>query len=121
MEIEVFVKPVNNTYEVQVGLSREPGSLTPVEVAAFLNFGEPLVDCGGSFDNDAGCAYTLPTDQRLFPSQFPVKQIFSLVDFGDAAIRANLYYTTLQTRLAAARTTQTNKTTGTVGHFVTSV
>jgi hypothetical protein len=121
MEIETRIDQCDNAYSVQIGLANCPeDALTPVERQAFQAFGEPVVDVGGSFSGE-DLSFTLPSDQRRFPSQFPVKQVFSLADNSDANARAVLYQTTIQARLVAARNTQTEKSDGTVGRFVTTL
>lgn len=122
MQIEVYIRPLNNLFEVQIGLAGTPEeALTPVEREAFRNFGEPVVDCGGEFDDGDGLVFNLPTDERRFPSQFPVKQLFSLEDNADANDRAVLYRTTIEQRLVTARDEQTDKVTGTSGRFVNTL
>lgn len=122
MQIEVYIRPLNNLFEVQIGLAGTPEEgLTPVEREAFRNFGEPLIECGGDFDDGDGLTFSLPSDARRFPSQFPVKQLFSLSDEADANDRAVLYRTTIETRLVTARDAQTQKITGVSGRFITSL
>ena len=46
------------------------------------------MECGGTITGDV--TFTLPGNPRSFPSQFPVKALFSLEDYPtDAATRAS--------------------------------
>jgi hypothetical protein len=122
MEIDVRIDLINNVYHVQVGLTDSASGkpLTPVEAEAFQRFGEPLVQIGGTFT--AGeLSFTLPADARRLPSQFPVKQAFSLDDYpDDAGDRATAFRNTMETRLIAARDAALAETPGVTGHFVTA-
>jgi hypothetical protein len=121
MQIESTNYLVDGRYEVQIGLAKPlDTALTPVEKQAFDTFGEPVVDCGGTFTTE-GLTFTLPTDQRWFPSQFPVKQVFALADHSDANARAQLFRSTIQTRLVAARDAQIALSPGTTGRTVSTL
>jgi len=117
MEIESKIRLVNNAYSVELDLA--DGGLTPVELQAIRNYGEPVVSAGGLFDDGAGLTYTLPDDDRKFPSQFPVKYTFSLADYpSDANDRAVLFRQTMKTRIDAAVTAIRALDEGTTGHEI---
>ena len=120
MEIDVRIDLVNRVYHVQVGLTGAPGTpLTPAESDAFLKFGEPQVQIGGTF-TQGELTFDLPADARALPSQFPIKQSFSLDDNEDAGARATLFRNTMETRLVAARDAKLALSPGVTGHFVTT-
>ena len=103
MEIESHIRLVNNAYSSEIDLA--DGGLTPVEAEAISHYGEPVIEAGGLFDDGGGLSYTLAADDRKFPSQFPVKAIFSNADFPtDANDRAVLYRDEIIIRLDAAVT-----------------
>ena len=88
---------------------------TPAEQEALTNFGEPTIACGGTFTL-GDLTYTLAENDRLFPSQFPVKQTFSTEDYpDDANERATLWRNTIKTRLENAVAALRSLAPGTVG------
>ena len=127
MKINSSVEIVNDTYIAAVGVL----GLTPVEQLAVDQFGEPVVDVGGSFSGSltrpgAGSpttvAYVLPSKQYSLPSTFPVNQPFSLLDFpDDADVRAEVYRQTILTRIASARTAILARAAYFVGETVTTI
>lgn len=114
MEISSTIRPVNNVYHSEVSLGE--GGLTPVELEALQNFGAPSVECGLGFGTTGTTGatgtntyFTLAANSRVFPTQFPVKQSFSLLDYPvgttappNAAVRADTWRDTIISRITAA-------------------
>lgn len=116
MELNCDVRLTGGVYHVEIGLG-SVAPLSPVEQEALQRFGEPVVECGGTF-GEGDSSFTLPAVQRRLPSQFPVKQMFSLADFEDANARAVLFRDTMITRLTAVRTALLARDPGYTGHSV---
>ena len=102
MNITTTVGLADGIYSVDISTGSDV--FTPIEQDAVSRFGEPLIECGGTFTLDA-LNYTLDSLTRYFPSQFPVRQRFSIADHGDAYDRATLWKTTILTRIVTAITT----------------
>lgn len=116
MEIETKKELISGIYHCTVDLHNDEEGLTSAEADAIANYGEPTVDVGGSFDDGAGLTYTLDDNDKSFPSQFPAKETFSTVDFpSDASARADLWISTVKTRLTTAMQTLRGKSVGTIG------
>ena len=105
-------------YSVDISLA--PNGFTPVELEAIQKFGEPLITCGGTFSQE-GLTYTLPTNDKYFPSQFPVKQRFSLSDFEDAYTRAILWKDTVKTAISNAVINKRGMTVELVGEEIVNI
>jgi hypothetical protein len=110
MKIYSNIEIVNDAYVAQVGIQ----AVSPTEQEALDRFGEPAVDVGGSFTGSltrpgdvspTAVAFILPSKQYYLPSTFPVQQTFSLADFEDADVRAEVYRQTIVVRIGSARTT----------------
>lgn len=108
MKLEFSNTLVGNVYHVEIGVA----GLTPEEQAAVNRFGEPVIDFGGSFTGSATrpgdnvatyVTYSLPARERRILSQTPVKQVFSLDDFEDADIRAQVWLSRNKNLLFMAR------------------
>jgi hypothetical protein len=111
MEIRSTIRLTNNLYQAEVSLSEN--GLTPVETEAISYFGQPSIECGGGFGTTGTTGATgtntyfnLPSNPKLFPANFPVKQSFSLLDYPvgttappNAAQRADVWRDTVVTRL----------------------
>lgn len=114
MEIKSTIRLSNNLYQVEVMLGEN--GLTPVETEAVSYFGQPSIECGGTFGTTGTTGATgtntyfvLPANAKLFPSNFPVKQSFSLLDFPvgttappNAAQRADIWRDTVVSRVTTA-------------------
>jgi hypothetical protein len=112
MQLETTIRLSSGVYHSEVTLL----SFTPVEEEAINNFGAPTVECGAAFGVTGSTGATgtntyfeLPANSRAFPTQFPVKQSFSLADYPvgtsgppNAAVRANVWKSTIVTRITAA-------------------
>ena len=106
MQIHSSITLINNVYHVQVGPRALDGmglsAFTPVEQEALAKVGEPVVACGGTFTTE-GLEFTMDADDRYFPSQFPVKKLFSVDDYDDDAPgMAVLFRDTIKTRMTTA-------------------
>lgn len=101
MDIKSTIRLTNNVYHAEIDLYE----LTLVEQDVINKFGEPTIDCGGSFDDQMGLTFTLDTDERKFPSQFPCKKSWDRADYpSDADDRAALWRDTIKTRIDTAVT-----------------
>lgn len=120
MELERSIRLVNNAYHAEVNLARD--GLTPVEAEAVSNYGEPTIEAGGTFDDGVDLTYDLPADDRRFPSQFPVKAVFSRSDYpDDANARAVLWYNTIRDRIEAAVEALRAIPSGTTGRDISNI
>jgi hypothetical protein len=121
MEIKSTIRLVNDLYHSEISLN--DNGLTPVEIEAINNFGAPSVECGGSFGTTGTTGATgtntyfyLPANPKFFPTNFPIKQSFSLLDYPvgttyppNAAQRADLWRDTIVTRTTSAMIEQRAK------------
>jgi len=114
METIATIRLVNNAYHVEVNLADE--GLTPVEKEVIAQYGEPVIAAGGTFNDGVSLSYDLNANDRKFPSQFPVKAIFSRADYpSDANARAVLFRDQIRSRIDTAITALRNNSAGTVG------
>jgi len=102
MNITTTVGLSGGIYSVDISTGADV--FTPIEQDAVSRFGEPLIECGGTFTLDA-LNYTLDSLTRYFPSQFPIRQRFSIADNANAYDRATLWKNTILTRIVSAITT----------------
>lgn len=112
MQIESTIRLSNNAYHSEVSLI----SLTPVEEEAINHVGAPTVECGGAFGTTGTTGATgtntyfeLDSNSRAFPTQFPVKYSFSLLDYPvgttappNAATRADVWRDAIISRVTTA-------------------
>jgi hypothetical protein len=129
MRLNQFIDLAGGVYYVQIGVSGDRG-ITPKEQDALNKFGEPDVDVGGSFDGST-CTeselhsvgvFSFGPDVIKFPSMFPVKQCFSLVDYpSDANKRARIWQEIVTNRITTAMTTTVGSFVGTTGHNVVDI
>jgi hypothetical protein len=109
MKIHTNITPIDSRYHVEVAIKE----LSALEEEKIAQLGEPIVNAGGEFskqleDSDNPGSYyqvmfTLPVRHRRVPSDFPVKQIFDLVDYADADKLAKVYAQVMTERLTAAK------------------
>lgn len=99
MNITTNIGLVDGIYSVDISTGNDV--FTPVEQDVVSRFGEPLIECGGTFSTEGG-PFTLDSLTRYFPSQFPVRQRFSIADHGDAYYRAISWKETVLTRITDA-------------------
>ena len=121
MQISQRIDLFNGTYQVAISLATDADALSAVEKDKLAQFGEMVIACGGTFPYGDSLTFTRPTDDRRFPSQFPVVARFSLADAADANAQAVAFRDTLLARLAAALETLLGKTPGTIGRQVTTL
>lgn len=114
MELKTDIKLVNNIYHAVVGLG--DNGLTSAETEAINSFGAPYVSCGGEFgttgttgSTGTNTYFTLDSNDKLFPTNFPIKQTFSLADYPEgttappaASKRANTWRNAIVDRVTAA-------------------
>ncbi len=126
MKIFDSIELHDRSYEVVIRID----GTTPVEDAQLSEFGEPLVDVGGTITGsatrpDAGSpttvTITLPSKLVRLTSQFPVKEVFSLDDDSDADVMAKVWRNTIVARITAAKTTLMDLTENFVGETVTTI
>lgn len=98
MKLAITSRQIDNVYHVEVALAERDG-LSPVEAEAIDTKGEPLVDCGGLIEGEGDLEFTLDSDDRYFPSQFPVKQKFSEDDYENAYERSVAWSNAIKTRI----------------------
>lgn len=103
MKLSITSRQIANVYHAEVSLAERDG-LTPVEIEAISNKGEPLVSCGGVIEGDNNLEFTLDTDDRYFPSQFPVKQKFSEDDYENAHARSVAWIDAIKSRVQSGVT-----------------
>lgn len=122
MNVQHTISISGNAYHVQIGPDdRLSGSgLTPVEYEAFARFGEPVIDCGGTFTLGEG-TFTLPANELRYPSQFPILQLFALDDFADAGDRADAFRAQILAKLAAAKDAVLEKQANHVGTQISTL
>jgi hypothetical protein len=112
MEIKSTIRLTNNLYQAEIALGEN--GLTPVETEALSQFGQPTIECGGAFGvtgttgaTGTNTYFAIPANAKLFPSNFPIKESFSLLDFPvgstappNAAQRADLWRDTVVSRIS---------------------
>ena len=126
MKIHSSVELVSDTYLATVGIQ----AISPVEEEAIARFGEPVVEVGGTFTGSltrpgAGAptdvSYVLPARQYSLPTNFPVQQAFSLLDYVDADVRAETFRTTILARITAARSALLARVANYVGETLSTI
>lgn len=117
MQITNNIRLVDNIYHVEIDLHE----LTLSEQEAINKFGEPLIECGGNFDDLGGLTFDLDSDIRKFPSEFPCKYSWDRGDYEDAADRADLWRDTILDRLDTAVTAKRAETSANLGSNTTSI
>lgn len=122
MKLEDKIRLQNNVFTVEIGLAEVPESLTPQEKDSISRFGEMEIAVGGNIvEDDPEITFTLPVENRLFPSQFPIKKQFSRDDHADANDRAVAYRNIIKTRIVAARDAHLELSPGVIGTNITEV
>lgn len=104
MRLTSSLKLVGNVYHAQIGVA-DADPFTVRELDVLAKIGEPEVSIGGNFTG-AGVDFTLDAREVLFPSGFPVKRQFDLDDDVLSGENADVYLTTLKTRVTAAMVAQ---------------
>lgn len=108
MRVRTFIDYINNRVRAQVGVD----NLTSLEKDLVQSFGEPLVEVGGNFtdtltrpgdDDPTSVDFTLSTEQRQLPSQFPVVRFFDLADDSDADLHAKVFADEVVSRITVAK------------------
>jgi hypothetical protein len=108
MQVLKNIQLVDDRYIVTVDVEE----LSAAEQEGVEKFGEPLVETGGEFvgtivppqENEAiTVSFTLPTEPRRMPSQFPVQQTFDRRDLSDAGVVAKVWADEIESRLYDSR------------------
>lgn len=116
MEIAYSITPVSGSYVVQFQLGTSAKPVSGREQDQLNAFGDMQVDFGGAFSGDP--AFTLPTDVRAVPRQFPIAYDFDVADYADEAeanAAAVIYRDTIKTRIGEALGILMAKEIGTSG------
>jgi hypothetical protein len=129
MTLEKSINLINDIYWVQVGLppvSAYPAPFTPQEKNRLAQYGEPVVACGGTFVAVISPeeTFTLPANDLVFPSQFPVKQQFAIADYEDATqalLYATAFRNTIVTRITTAVTNLVDNVPGAIGSEISVI
>jgi hypothetical protein len=100
MKLREQISIVGGQYKARIEVSE----LTASETNAISRFGDLVVNLGGDFtsDTDTDVVFSLPSEERFFPSQFPVQKVFDAAD-SDAAEKADTWIETVVDRLLTAR------------------
>lgn len=126
MKIRTTIDLIGNAYHVMFEIT----ALSPIEQELIKQFGEPVVAIGGTIAGSAtipgqgsptAVSFTIPAEDRTIPTEFPFKKIFSLDDTPNAGVQASVYRSTIETRIAAARTALIAKSPHFVGETVTTL
>ena len=131
MQIYNNVELIDSRYHVQVDVTK----FSALEAEMIEEFGDIIVDAGGNFAGSATRAptqadptpapvlvdFTLATKHRRLSIDFPVKEIFDLVDDADSDIKAEVYKNEMNTRLQAARTALLANNTNFLGETLTTI
>jgi hypothetical protein len=120
MQVVTSKALINSTYRIEIAL--EEDGLTRLEDEAIVAFGEPTVACGGTFEYGDDDSFDLPDNDKSFPSDFPVSESFSLVDYPeDADLRADAWKTAIITRLTDAMKDLRSTPSGETGREVLNI
>lgn len=92
---------VNNQYQHVIKTNDWSSS----DVGLINEFSEPVVECGGHFDNGSGLEFDLQTRPVRVKSGFPITQIFDGTTDATAKAKSIYWGTTVENRIAAAVTT----------------
>ncbi len=126
MKVFTSIELVGNVNEVLVRID----GMSPAESEAIARFGEPTIDAGGSItgsatrpgdDDPTEVTLTLPSKVVRVPSEFPIKEVFSFDDTDDADVRAEVWRTTMVTRVTAAKTSVIAQAANFVGETLATV
>lgn len=108
MRLSTKIELLDNVYRAEVGIDK----LTPLEAEAISRFDEPSIDVGSTIAGSAtrpgdeaptAVSFVLPAKARALPRQFPVSEVFSREDFGDADVRAAVWIGVVSSRVVSAR------------------
>lgn len=126
MKIRSTIDIIDRVYTVQVGVE----GVTPAEQELLRQFGMPEVAVGGDFSGSAtrpgdvsptAVTFSLATETRRLPQDFPVKQVFSLDDAATADVQAVVFQNTINSRITSALTTLKAMVPNFVGESLTTV
>jgi hypothetical protein len=106
MKIHNSIDPINSRYHIQIHIHE----LSALEEQLIKEVGPPVINIGGIIaapyeenGNLIDVEFKLPNRYRRIPTDFPVKQIFDLVDYSNAEQMAHVYAQVITKRLIAAK------------------
>ena len=113
MRTRATILTINNVVQAQFGLDdhpNAPSAITSSEREHLAQFGDVLVDIGGTVDPATGADLELPEKQVYMPSSLPVIQKFDLADLANAQSLAEAWVELVKTNLGTAVTALLAKT-----------
>lgn len=125
MKISTHIDLVANRYRVTV----EVHSPTAHEAETLAQYGEPLVETGGTVTGSAtrpgegatSVTLSLPAEQRRLLADFPLVRVFDLGDDADADVQARVYADTIASRVASARNALMSNSSHFIGETTTTL
>jgi len=108
MKVKTLISTSDNRYRVEISVY----DFSAVEEELVSQFGEPIIEIGGSFagsETRPGEAvpttvnFELPAEQRRWDSDFPVVKIFDLDDDVDSDVKAKVFGDEIVSRLQTAK------------------
>jgi hypothetical protein len=99
MKLRILQSIENENYNFLFSVDAD--SISSDDADRLAKFGYPDINFGGTFDNQSGVSYTLPDTYYKLPTDFPVKQTFSLVAPFDtnSMTKLALYRSTIEARI----------------------
>ena len=98
---------VGRIYETTVSLDVQPGvpAISPVDLEKLAQHGDILVNVGGTLNPESGDDLDLDDRNLRLPTEFPIKQSFSLDDYDNAASLAAAWWELVSDNILTALTT----------------
>jgi hypothetical protein len=84
--------------------------ISPEQLTKLQQFGSVQVARGGTVTPASGAAVTLDAADVFLPADFPIRQVFSLDDYTNAASLATAWQTLMLSRIQAANITFMSQT-----------
>ena len=101
MNVRHSIMPTAGVFIATITLDDHESPLSGREADALSHLGEPLVQMGGVFTG-SGVTFTLPTVDIRVPSGLPYQHRWSLVDYPDAELRAQVWLESVLLRIGSA-------------------
>ena len=101
----------------------DASSISSDDADRIKKFGAPSINFGGDFDDGNGLTFTLPDQYAKLPSEFPVRQIFSLTAPFDTngLEKFELYRTTVEERISNAIINMRNAADTFTGEYIVNI